>query len=101
MVLIVLGQLGSGIFILLWGALVVSVLCDCVLRPKLVGGKGQAPSLVTFIALFGGVEVFGLIGLIVVPVSGSVALPLPRTYDHAEQAASARRAARTREPANQ
>jgi predicted PurR-regulated permease PerM len=91
-VLIVLGHLGSGIFILLWGALVVSVLCDYVLRPKLVGGKGQVPSLVTFIALFGGVEVFGLIGLIVGPVIASVALALLRTYDHAVQAASVRSA---------
>jgi predicted PurR-regulated permease PerM len=80
-VLIIAGRVGAGMFVLVWGALVVGGLCDYVLRPKLVGGKGHVPTLVTFIALFGGVEVFGLMGLIVGPVIASVALALLQTYD--------------------
>jgi predicted PurR-regulated permease PerM len=82
-VLAISGHLGAGIFVLVWGALVVGVVCDYVIRPKLVGGTGQVPTLITFISLFGGVEIFGLVGLIVGPVIASVALALLRTYDAA------------------
>jgi predicted PurR-regulated permease PerM len=79
--LITAGHPVSGIFELLWGGLVVVGLSDYVIRPALVGGHGHVPTLLTFISLFGGVEVFGLLGLIVGPVIASVALALLRTYD--------------------
>jgi predicted PurR-regulated permease PerM len=79
--LIVSGHLAAGIFELAWGALVVGILSDYVIRPKLVGGGGHVPTLLTFISLFGGVKVFGLVGLIVGPVVAAVALALLRTYD--------------------
>jgi predicted PurR-regulated permease PerM len=82
-VLAISGHVAAGSFVLVWGALAVVVLCDYVIRPKLVGGQGHMPTLITFIALFGGVEVFGLLGLIVGPVIASVALALLRTYDAA------------------
>jgi predicted PurR-regulated permease PerM len=72
---------GSGIFELSWGACVVGLLADYVIRPRLVGGHGHVPTLLTFISLFGGVKVFGLLGLIVGPVGAAVALALVRTYD--------------------
>lgn len=80
-VLILSGHPGAGIFQLLWGGLVVVGLSDYVIRPTLVGGHGHVPTLLTFISLFGGVEVFGLMGLIIGPVIASVALALLRTYD--------------------
>jgi predicted PurR-regulated permease PerM len=79
--LILTGHVGAGAFELLWGALVVGIVSDYVIRPKLVGGGGHVPTLLTFISLFGGVKVFGLIGLIIGPVIASVALALVRTYD--------------------
>lgn len=80
-VLMISGHPGAGIFQLLWGGLVVVGLSDYVIRPMLVGGHGHVPTLLTFISLFGGVEVFGLMGLIIGPVIASVALALLRTYD--------------------
>jgi predicted PurR-regulated permease PerM len=79
--LMISGRVGAGVFLLLWGALIVGVLSDYFIRPKLVGGGGHVPTLLTFISLFGGVEVFGLLGLIVGPVIAAVALALLRTYD--------------------
>ena len=79
--LIASGHPAFGVFELLWGGLVVVGLSDYVIRPSLVGGHGHVPTLLTFISLFGGVEVFGLLGLIVGPVIASVALALLRTYD--------------------
>jgi predicted PurR-regulated permease PerM len=79
--LLLWGHPAAGIFELVWGALMVGVLADYVIRPRLVAGGGQVPALLTFIALFGGVEVFGVLGLIIGPVIAAVALALLRTYD--------------------
>jgi len=79
--LLLTGHPGAGVFELLWGGLVVVGLSDYVVRPMLVGGHGHVPTLLTFISLFGGVEVFGLLGLIIGPVIAAVALALLRTYD--------------------
>ena len=98
--LMIVGRLGAGLFVLLWGAIVVGVVCDYVIRPKLVGGQGHVPTLVTFISLFGGVEVFGLVGLIVGPVIASVALAMLRTYDR-EVSADLRRSREAAEPARE
>jgi predicted PurR-regulated permease PerM len=79
--LILSGRVGAGVFELAWGALVTVVVVDYVIRPRLVGGGENIPTLVTFIALFGGVELFGVIGLIFGPVIAAVAMALLRTYD--------------------
>ena len=79
--LLLSGHTTAGIFVLVWGLLVVSIATDYVVRPKLVGKRGRVPALLTFIALFGGVETFGLMGLIVGPVVAAVSLAMLRTYD--------------------
>jgi predicted PurR-regulated permease PerM len=78
--LILTGHTAGGICELLWGALVVVGASDYVLRPMMVGGHGKTPALFTFIALFGGIEAFGLIGLILGPVIMGLALALLRIY---------------------
>jgi predicted PurR-regulated permease PerM len=79
--LIATGHSAAGSFELIWGVLIVVGASDYVIRPRLVRGGGQVPALITFVALFGGVEVFGLLGLIVGPVLAAVALAILRTYD--------------------
>jgi predicted PurR-regulated permease PerM len=48
--LIVSGHVAVGVFELARGALVVGVLSDYVIRPKLVGRRGHVPTLLTFIS---------------------------------------------------
>jgi predicted PurR-regulated permease PerM len=79
--LLITGHTGAALFELIWGALIVVGASDYVIRPRLVRGGGQVPALITFVALFGGVEVFGVLGLIVGPVIAAVALAVLRTYD--------------------
>jgi len=79
-VLILLGQVGSGVFVLVWGVGIVAALNDYVVRPRLVGRKGGVPALATFIALFGGAEALGLKGLIVGPVVMSLSVAVLRLY---------------------
>ncbi|MGA7118866.1 MAG: AI-2E family transporter [Polyangiaceae bacterium] len=78
--LILGGHLSRGILELAWGALVVAGISDYVIRPMLVDGGGEMPTLVTFAALLGGVEVLGPQGLIVGPVVMSIAIAVLRLY---------------------
>ena len=78
--LILMGRPGAGICELVWGSVMVVAVSDYVIRPRLVGGEGEVPSVVTFAALFGGVEVFGLKGLIVGPVLMSLAMAIIKLY---------------------
>jgi predicted PurR-regulated permease PerM len=79
-VLIVLGHVGRGIFLLAWGALVVTSLNDYVIRPRFVSRGGGLPPLVTLVALFGGAATMGLKGLIVGPVLMSLAFAVLKLY---------------------
>jgi predicted PurR-regulated permease PerM len=85
-VLIVMGHAGRGVLVLAWSALVVVGVSDYVIRPKLVGGEGETPAIVTFAALFGGVEVWGLKGLIMGPVLVLLAVAVLRIYVREEEA---------------
>lgn len=88
--LIATGHLGAGVGLLVSCALTVIVLCDYVVRPRLVGrGEKELPTLLTFIALFGGVEVFGVVGLVLGPVVVSLAVALLRTWEWQAQLAVA------------
>jgi predicted PurR-regulated permease PerM len=74
------GHFTAGIIELAWGALVVVGVSDYLIRPRLVGDEGM-PAVLTFVALFGGVEVMGLSGLIIGPVLMSLALAALRIYE--------------------
>lgn len=84
-VLLLTGHVGAGVFVLAWGAAVVVGVSDYVIRPWLVGDEGL-PSLLTFAAIFGGLEAFGLKGLIVGPVVLSLGFSVLRLY-HRERTA--------------
>lgn len=77
---IVTGHFFAGLFELVFSALTVGVLSDYVIRPRLVGSEGGVPTVLTFIALFGGVEVFGILGLVLGPVLITISLAILRTY---------------------
>lgn len=79
-VLIVTEHAVAGTFLLVWGLCVIVGVSDYVIRPRLVGSESAAPALVTFAALFGGVEAFGLKGLVLGPVLMSLALAVLRLY---------------------
>lgn len=87
-VLIASGHVLAGVFVLVWGVAVITGLSDYVLRPRLVGGE-QYPTIVTFVALFGGVEVFGLEGLIVGPLIMALGVAILRIYSREAQASRA------------
>jgi predicted PurR-regulated permease PerM len=77
----------KGVVLLLWGALVVSGI-DNVLRPYLIGGATQAPFLLVFFGVLGGLASFGLIGLFVGPTVLAVVLAVWREWANADRPAT-------------
>jgi predicted PurR-regulated permease PerM len=75
------GHVARAVVELAWGAVVVVGFSDYVIRPRLVGDEAM-PAVLTFIALFGGLEVMGLPGLIVGPVLMALAVAVLRLYAH-------------------
>jgi predicted PurR-regulated permease PerM len=61
------GHHGYAIFIALWGAIVVSM-ADNLLRPLLISGRAEVPTLAVFVGVMGGLAAFGFIGLFVGPI---------------------------------
>ena len=61
------GHVGSGIFLALWGVFVVS-LVDNFLRPYFMGHRSNIPFIFLFFALLGGLELWGLKGLLLGPI---------------------------------
>jgi predicted PurR-regulated permease PerM len=84
--LIAKGHRAAGIVELAWGALVVVAISDYVIRPRMVSEETMPPLLV-FIALFGGLEMMGLDGLIVGPVVMGLALAILRLYANEQRSA--------------
>jgi predicted PurR-regulated permease PerM len=86
---VVAGHAGAGLVELIYSGLTVGIASDYFIRPRLVGREKSIPSIFMFIALFGGVQVFGIIGLILGPVIVTLSLAILRTYERevAERAA--------------
>jgi predicted PurR-regulated permease PerM len=76
-----IGQIGSSVFVLAWGFLVVSIATDYVIRPRLVGKRGGGHPLLMIVSLIGGIQVMGLAGLIVAPILMSLFLAVLKIHE--------------------
>jgi predicted PurR-regulated permease PerM len=75
------GHAGAGLVEIIYSALTVGIASDYFIRPMLVGREKNVPSILMFIALFGGVQVFGIIGLILGPMIATLSLAILKTYE--------------------
>lgn len=88
------GHTGEAIGLAAWGTLVVS-LVDNFLRPYLIGREMRLPVLWLFLAILGGLRLFGFLGVVVGPAVLALALAFFRIYkegrlpDPEEEAAAA------------
>jgi predicted PurR-regulated permease PerM len=73
MILMVGGNWGKGLILLVWGVAVVSQV-DSLVRPYVISERAKMHTLLVFFALLGGVQAFGVMGLFVGPVVLSVAI---------------------------
>ncbi|MBS0396419.1 MAG: AI-2E family transporter, partial [Proteobacteria bacterium] len=65
--LIATGHAGAGCVLLAWGILIVG-LADNLLRPLLISGRSQVPTLAVFIGVLGGLAAFGMVGMFLGPL---------------------------------
>jgi predicted PurR-regulated permease PerM len=77
--LMVTGDMKWAIFLLIWGVVVIGSI-DNFLRPMFMHGASMS-TVVVFFSLLGGLQVFGLIGLIYGPLLFSIALVLYKLYE--------------------
>jgi predicted PurR-regulated permease PerM len=77
--LMALGALLKGIILLLLGVFVISMV-DNFLRPKLVSSRTNIHPLLLFFSVLGGVQAFGMIGLVAGPLVVTLCLTLIEIY---------------------
>ncbi len=70
--LLAIGQWPQAIALAAWGGVVIGSV-DNFLRPKLVGGRVGLSELVMFFSLLGGMQLFGLLGIVLGPVLFAIA----------------------------
>ena len=73
--LAVTGQWGKAVMLVVWGAVVIGSV-DNFLRPKLVGERTRLHELLIFFSVLGGLQVFGVIGLVLGPVIVAITIAL-------------------------
>ncbi len=73
------GHTGAGIFMLLWGALVVSSI-DNVLNPLIISRGSNLPFILVMLGILGGVVAFGFIGVFLGPVVLAIGLALLKEW---------------------
>jgi predicted PurR-regulated permease PerM len=71
----------AGAFVLVWGALAIVGFCDYVARPRLVGSGETMSGWMTLVSLFGGLELFGFVGILLGPMIAGMGLAALRLYE--------------------
>jgi predicted PurR-regulated permease PerM len=79
LILIILGAVAKGIILLAIGVFIISSV-DNLLRPLVVGVKTHIHPLLLFFTVIGGIQVFGMIGVITGPLIASLCLTLIEIY---------------------
>lgn len=84
--MLVTGDVWHGIFLLVWGVLVVSWV-DNLVRPMVISNATRMPFLLVVFGVLGGVLAFGLVGLFIGPVLLAVSLAIWREWlaEHQEK----------------
>lgn len=75
LLLVVSGAWAKGIFLTLWGLLVVGSI-DNFLSPRLVGKRARLHELLIFFSVLGGLNVFGVLGIVLGPVTVALTIAL-------------------------
>jgi len=73
------GEIWRGVALLVWGAIAVGSV-DNFVRPLVIGGRVEMPTLLLLFALLGGLQVYGFLGIFVAPVLVAVLLAFVDIY---------------------
>jgi len=76
------GQTARGVALLILGVLLIS-LVDNILRPWLIADRSQLNGLFVFVSILGGIQAFGLLGVVLGPLVTATAVGLVTGYREA------------------
>jgi predicted PurR-regulated permease PerM len=80
--LLVEGHVARAVLLTVWCLVVVGMLTDYVIRPRLVGGpRSTVHPLLMLVAILGGMSAFGIAGIVVGPVIMSLFVASARIYE--------------------
>lgn len=77
---LLVGQIWQGIFILLWGALVIGNI-DNLIRAYMIKGKAQVNPIFVIFSILGGISLFGFWGVILGPLIIAIAVTIFHIYE--------------------
>ncbi|MBN9414051.1 hypothetical protein ABS71_06950 [bacterium SCN 62-11] len=77
------GHMIKALILTLWGSVVIGM-SDNLLRPTLVGKKAKMHDLMIFFAVLGGLNAFGVLGILMGPVVLAVSLTLLEAFRRAD-----------------
>ena len=72
-------QIGAGLFLMIT-YVILSGSVEYLLKPKIVGKRAQMPTLLVFLAVIGGLKLFGIMGIIYGPLMVTAFLALAEIY---------------------
>ena len=75
------GSVASGILMLVYGVFLITGFGEYWLRPRLAGGRGKGQPLLMLVAALGGIQLFGLPGIVAGPIMMSLFLAILRIYE--------------------
>lgn len=76
---LLVGQIWQGIFILLWGAIVIGNV-DNLIRAYMIKGKAQVNPIFVIFSILGGISLFGFWGVIIGPLIIAIAVTIFHIY---------------------
>jgi predicted PurR-regulated permease PerM len=79
--LIIKGQVWQGFFMLAWGAIVVMIVTDTFIKPKLIGSRADIHPMFVLVGVLGGAAAFGFIGLFLGPLLVGVTIAVLKVYE--------------------
>lgn len=82
------GHYAKAVLMVLWGTLVIGMI-DNFLRPKLVGSRTKLHELLIFFAVLGGLQVFGVLGIVLGPVVLALTMALIDVFRAVDDSAGA------------
>jgi len=77
--LLLSGMTGAGVGVMVW-CLISALICDNLIRPKLLGNVTHLHPLMVFFAVLGGLLLFGVVGLVLGPMVLALMLSLLEVY---------------------
>jgi len=78
--LLISGSIGLGVFMIIWSVVVVGMI-DNIVRPMFMKGGAGMSTVIIFFAILGGLNYFGLAGLIYGPLLVGITMVLLYIYD--------------------